>query len=224
MTDFYTALKANKLPAISYLKAPAYQDGHPGNSDPVSEQTFLVDVINAVQQSKDWKDTAIFISYDDTDGWYDHVTGPVVNQTSNAAGTDSNQTYNANNSYIPTLPLSGSTAPASPGTVSTSGVCGKPVGGSGTPPRCGYGIRLPFLAISPWAKQNFVDHTVTDQTSLLNFIEYNWNLGFIDGPTAPPAGTASFDRVAGSVVNMFDFSKAHTKKVLLDDSTGEVTN
>jgi phospholipase C len=39
--------------------------------------------------------------------------------------------------------------------------------------RCSYGPRKPFVVISPWAKRKFVDHTVTDQTSPLRFIEDN---------------------------------------------------
>jgi phospholipase C len=45
--------------------------------------------------------------------------------------------------------------------------------------RCGYGTRLPFLLVSPWAKQNYVDHGVTNQTSIIDFIEDNWGLGRI---------------------------------------------
>jgi phospholipase C len=225
ISDFAAALSANNLPAVSYIKPPAYQDEHPGNSDPLSFQTFLVDFMNTLQKSDEWKETAVLIQWDDTDGWYDHLAGPVINQTAFITGTN-NGTFNANDSYIPTLPLSTSTAPATPGAIATSGVCGKPAGGAAaTPPRCGYGIRLPFLAISPWTKNNFVDHTVTDQTSSLAFIEYNWDLGFIDGPTAPPAGTGSYDRIAGSILNMFDFDDdANLRRVTLDDGTGLVVS
>ena len=45
------------------------------------------------------------------------------------------------------------------------------------PLRCDYGPRLPLIVISPWVRSNYVDHTVTDQTSVLRFIEDNWNLG-----------------------------------------------
>ena len=191
ITDFFAALAAHNLPAVSYLKAPAFQDDHPGNSDPLSAQTFEVQVINALQQSPEWAETAVIISWDDTDGWYDHVTGPVINQTAFNTGTN-NGTFNANDSYIPTLPLSTSTAPATPGAFPTSGVCGKPSGGAAaTPPRCGYGIRMPFLVISPWSKENYVDHGVTDQTSSLAFIEYNWELGFIDPAPLPMARARS---------------------------------
>ena len=55
--------------------------------------------------------------------------------------------------------------------------------------RCGYGPRQPLLVISPFAKRNFVDHTVTDQSSVLRFIEDNWETGRI--------GNFSFDTKAG---------------------------
>ncbi|HWE72695.1 MAG TPA: alkaline phosphatase family protein [Stellaceae bacterium] len=225
MSDFYTALKAGNLPAVSFLKAPAYQDEHPGNSDPLSAQTFMVDVINALQQSGEWKDTAVVINYDDTDGWYDHVPGPVVNQTAFNTGTNNGST-NANDSYIPTLPLSTSTTPASPGAISTSGVCGTPAStAAAATPRCGYGPRLPYLVVSPWSKVNYVSHKTTDQSSTIAFVEYNWNLPFIDGATAPAAGTASFDRIAGSILNMFDFDdQPNMGRLILNDQTGLVVD
>jgi phospholipase C len=221
-TDFFAALAAHNLPAVSYVKAPAFQDDHPGNSDPLSAQTFEVQVINALQQSPEWAETAVIISWDDTDGWYDHVTGPVINQTAFNVGTN-NGTFNANDSYIPTLPLGTSTAPATPGVFPTSGVCGKPSGGAAaTPPRCGYGIRIPFMVISPWSKENYIDHGVTDQTSSLAFIEYNWELGFVD-PAPQPDGQGSFDRVAGSILNMFDFDDSpRAQPLILDPATGLV--
>ena len=70
------------MPAVTYLKAAAYQDGHAGYSDPLDEQTFLVNTINTIMQSPFWSTTAIIISYDDSDGFYDHVMGPIVMQSS----------------------------------------------------------------------------------------------------------------------------------------------
>ncbi len=221
ITDFYKTLAAHNLPAVSYLKAARYQDAHPGNSDPLTEQVFLVQVLNALQQSPEWKDTAVFIQYDDSDGWYDHVTGPIVNASANASGVDDDST-NANDAFIPTIPLSTSTAPANPSAIPTSGICGSPsTTGGGLTARCGYGPRLPFLLVSPWAKRNYVDHTTTDQTSSLRFIEQNWGLEYIEEQT-PPAGAASFDRVAGSVVSMFDFDRnpENERPLILDPLTG----
>ncbi len=81
-SDFTDALNGTggaKLPAVSYVKAPAYEDGHPGYSDPLDEQTFLVNTINSIEKSKYWPSTAIVITYDDSDGWYDHQA-PVDHQ------------------------------------------------------------------------------------------------------------------------------------------------
>ena len=80
--------------------------------------------------------------------------------------------------------------------------------------RCGYGPRLPFLVISPYAKVNFVDHKITDQTSIIRFIEDNWGLGRI--------GNQSFDAKAGSLMNMFDFAALghHADKLLSNPSSG----
>ncbi len=61
----------------------------------------------------------------------------------------------------------------------------------------GYGFRVPFLVISPFAKKNYVDHTLTDQTSVLKFIEDNW----LGGQRIQPNG--SFDTIAGTIQNMF---------------------
>ena len=221
INDFFSALKAGNLPAVSYVKAARYQDAHPGNSDPLLEQVFIVNVINALQQSEEWAKTAVFIQYDDSDGWYDHVTGPIVNASAtNIAGNDNADT-NANDSLIPVLPLSTLTMPAMPGLIPTSGVCGSPSAGA-IPSRCGYGPRLPFLVISAWAKTNFVDHSVTDQTSSLRFIEDNWGLQSIDEPEKP-AGQGSFDRLAGSVMNMFDFdNKPNSRRLILDPLSGQL--
>src|SRR5205085_5313633 len=97
-----------------------------------------------------------------------------------------------------------------------TGACGD--GASSTfQGRCGYGPRMPLLVISPYAKVNFVDHTVTDQASILRFLEDNWSLGRI--------GDASGDAFAGSLLNMFDFRNAGPAKALiLDASTGLVAS
>src|SRR4029077_2683299 len=54
LTAFHTAVHDHNLPAVSFLKAPAYQDGHAGYSDPLDEQTFVVDEINRLQRSPQW--------------------------------------------------------------------------------------------------------------------------------------------------------------------------
>jgi phospholipase C len=81
LTDFTKALTAGNLPAVSFLKAAEYQDGHAGYSDPIDEQHFLVSEINALQKSKEWSSTAVVLAYDDSDGWYDHVAAQIKNSS-----------------------------------------------------------------------------------------------------------------------------------------------
>ena len=143
LTDFWDALAAHNLPAVSFVKARAIEDGHARYSDPLDEQKFLVETINRLQQSEEWKDTAVIISYDDSDGWYDHQMGPIVNQSN----VSDDQLLGAGNCGTP-----------------------KPIDGTVQNGRCGYGPRLPLLIVSPYARRNFVDHRVTDQASILRLI------------------------------------------------------
>ncbi|HEV2635098.1 MAG TPA: alkaline phosphatase family protein [Actinocrinis sp.] len=88
LTEFSTALKDNNLPSVSFLKAPAYQDGHAGYSDPLDEQNFLATEINAVEKSPEWSSTAIVISYDDSDGWYDSADGQIISGSNTSLDAD----------------------------------------------------------------------------------------------------------------------------------------
>ena len=81
INDFYAAVRAGNMPAVSFLKAPGYQDAHAGYSDPIDEQAFVVGIINFLQTQPQWSSTAVIINYDDSDGWYDHQMGPIVNQS-----------------------------------------------------------------------------------------------------------------------------------------------
>ena len=185
ISDFWAALHAGNFPAVSFLKAPAYQDGHAGYSDPLDEQEFVVDAVNRIEQSPDWKSTAIVILYDDSDGWYDHAHAVV------------------NPSAIPVKGYDVLSGGACSNGTPLAGIDGLPVEG-----RCGYGTRQPLLVVSPYAKVNYVDHTLTDQSSVTRFIEDNWLGG-------ERIGQGSFDAIAGTLDHMFDW-KASTPALMLD--------
>jgi phospholipase C len=189
----------SQLPAVSFLKAPGYQDGHAGYSDPYDEQQFITSEINALEQTPDWSSTAVIIAYDDSDGWYDHAFSGVHNpsDTSGVASPPGPQDF-----------LNG------------IGVCG-----TKTAPRlanqngrCGYGPRMPLLVISPWAKRGFVAHSISDQSSIIKFVQDNWRLPRIPG---------SFDSIAGSLNSMFDFGHrgehVGDRTLFLDPITGQPT-
>jgi len=192
ITRFWQALAAHNLAAVSYLKAPGYQDGHPGYSDPLLEQQFIVQTVNQLMLSPEWKTMAIIIAYDDSDGWYDHVMPPTVNESQ--------------------TPYDFLTAP---GTTGGQSGANAPLGGYQG--RYSLGPRMPLLIVSPFAKENYVDHTVTDQSSIVRFIEDNWNLGRI--------GDSSFDQYSGTLLNMLNFDREHgnprTRQLILDPTSGE---
>ncbi|HEV2592482.1 MAG TPA: alkaline phosphatase family protein [Gaiellaceae bacterium] len=179
-------LPASALPAVSFLKAPGYQDGHAAYSDPADEQAFVTREIDALMKSPDWSSTVVLINYDDSDGWYDHAYPGVQNPSTTVAD-------------------SGCTASIEPL--------------AGEQGRCGFGPRLPMIAISPFAKRNFVDHSLSDQASIINFVEYNWRL---------PAIAGSADHILRKkpkefdLENLFDFKgKGEAKKLILNPKTGK---
>jgi phospholipase C len=84
LSDFFETLKDGNMPSVSYLKATTAQSGHPGESDPLDEQTWLVNTINQIEQSREWASTAIVVTYDDSDGWYDHQAPTLLNGSDNS--------------------------------------------------------------------------------------------------------------------------------------------
>jgi phospholipase C len=141
---FWQAAGRGALPAVSFLKPPNYQNGHPAQSNPLDEQVFLAETLNRLQQLPEWRRMAVMIAWDDSDGWYDHVMPPIVNSSATVLDTGPNGQH----------------------------LCGDATQGPGA--RCAYGPRTPFLVISPYARENFVSSALADQTSVLRFIEDNW--------------------------------------------------
>ena len=200
LADFWAAADNGNLPAVSFLKAAAYQDGHAGYSDPLDEQTFLVNTINRLEKLPTWKSTAVVITWDDSDGWYDHVLGPVVSgsQSSIDALTGTNTCGSA------------SIVPQTSGATPEEG-------------KCGLGPRLPFLVVSPFSRSNYVDDTLIDQSSVVKFIESNWGLSPLgNGAADTAAGSidSMFDFAAGPGPG---HGGPPNPPLYLDPTTGEPT-
>ena len=135
----------------------------------MDEQQGTVTLINFLQQQAEWKNTAVIIAWDDSDGWYDHAAAKVTSASFDPAADQ----------------LDG---PGQCGTgTALPGVNGSPVIG-----RCGPGTRLPFLVISPFAKANYVDHGQISLASVVRFVEDNWLQG-------RRIGGGSFDATAGTI-------------------------
>jgi len=207
--DFFDALANGNLPTVSFLKAPAFQDGHAGYSNPTDEQTFVVNAVNAIQNSPFWDSTAIVITYDDSDGWYDHQAPHILNpsfstvaDTLNGVGVCTTGAQQPEKPKVPHRQL------YNPQDRWVQG-------------RCGYGTRIPLILVSPWANPNYISHRLLDQTSVLRFIEDNWlNHQRIQG------NGGSFDAMATSLTEMIDVrrdAKNRAKaKLILDPTTGNV--
>jgi phospholipase C len=197
-------LPASALPAVTFLKAPGYEDGHAGYSDPTDEQAFVTHIINELMQSGDWGSTAVFINWDDSDGWYDHVFSGVHNPSTSQADNLTNTTFSG--------PTSGICDSANPSRQPLDNEQG----------RCGFGPRIPLLVISPYAKPNYVDSHLSDQASIINFVEYNWHLPGIPG--SADQLLAARDRRQGlpfDLAGMFDFNQAPNPMLMLNPSTGQ---
>jgi len=187
LTDFWRAAAQGALPAVSFLKAQVNETGHPDDSTPLAEQRFLVDTLNRLQRTSAWASMAVLITYDDSDGWYDHVMPPIMSRSND---------------------------PAQDALLGPQKLCGTPPAGAYLD-RCGYGPRLPLLVISPFARSNYVGHTMADVGSILRLVEDNWSLGRL--------GDQSFDAIAGSLLDLFRFGGPSTARLFLDPDTGEPT-
>lgn len=158
----HTAIAAGKLPSVAFvdpgigMERPAANDEHPPAVMSIG-QKFLAELVGAVMKSPNWKSTAIFITYDEHGGLYDHVPPP------SACAPDAR-----------TAKLGPTNAP-------------------GAFDR--YGIRVPFVVISPYAKAHYVSHRTYDHTSITRFIEARWVL---------PAMT-NRDANAEAPFDLFDF-------------------
>jgi acid phosphatase len=165
--QFISEATNGNLPAVSFLK-PGDDDGHPGYSTLAASESFVARAVAAVQNnSKLWRSTAVFVTEDESGGYYD-------------------------SGYIQHLSFFGD------------------------------GPRVPLIAISPYAKAGFVDHTYTDHASLLKFIEANWKLPPLTSysednlPNATPYVYVPKDQPAiGNLMTMFNFTGAHAAAVKL---------
>jgi len=162
---FYGDAKGGRLPAVSWVVPTGKVSEHP--TALVSDgQTYVTSLVNAVMQSPDWSSTAIFLSWDDWGGFYDHVSPPVVDQN-------------------------------------------------------GYGLRVPGIVISPYARQGFVDHQVLSFDAFSKFIEDDFLNGQrldpkTDGRADPRPDVRENAGLLGNLAQEFDFNQAPRKPLILD--------
>ena len=164
ISNFYTAARAGSLPAVSWIDPNGAVSEHPPALVSVG-QAYVTGVINAIMRSPDWPSTAIFLSWDDWGGFYDHVTPPRVDMN-------------------------------------------------------GYGLRVPGLVISPYARRGYIDHQTLSHDAYVKFIEDD----FLNGQRLDPATDGRPDprptvredvAILGNLATEFDFNQPPRPALIL---------
>jgi phospholipase C len=164
MSNFFSAVKAGTLPAVSWLTPNGRVSEHPPGLVSAG-QSYVTGVVNAIMRSPEWNSTAIFVSWDDWGGFYDHVQPPVVDQN-------------------------------------------------------GYGLRVPGLVISPYARRGVIDHQTLSFDAYVKFIEDDFLAGRrldpkTDGRPDPRPDVRENAPQLGDLTSDFNFAQAPLAPVLL---------
>jgi phospholipase C len=163
--NFLDAAHAGTLPAVSWVVPGDNVSDHPPASI-ADGQAYVTDLVNAIMQGPDWSSTAIFLTWDDWGGFYDHVKPPVVDHN-------------------------------------------------------GYGLRVPGLVISAYARRGYVDHQVLSHDAYVKFIEDDFLHGArldprTDGRPDPRPTVRENARILGNLARDFDFAQSPRPPVILD--------
>jgi phospholipase C len=164
LSAYFHAAKTGTLPSVSWIVPSDPDSDHPPASVHRG-QAYVTAVINAAMKSPDWKSTAIFLSWDDWGGFYDHVAPPRID-------------------------------------------------------RNGYGLRVPGIVISPYAKKGFIDHQILSSDAYLKFIEDDFlgdarlNPKTDHRPDSRPDVRENVKEL-GDLIEDFDFSQPPRPPLLL---------
>ena len=164
ISNFYAQAAAGTLPAVSWVIPNGMVSEH-GPALVSAGESYVTGLVNTVMSSPDWKSTAIFLSWDDWGGFYDHVAPPRVDVN-------------------------------------------------------GYGLRVPGIVISPYARKGFVDHQVLSQDAYVKFIEDDFLGGLrldpaTDGRPDPRPDVREDARVLGDLRRDFDFAQKPRPPMIL---------
>lgn len=217
-SQFAIDAMAGTLPAVALVSGsliPDYPingtnyetDEHPPY-DIRAGQYYVWQNVKALRDSPSWNDSIVFILHDDPGGFYDHVSPPLAMQDNQSTpdGIAPGQCADLSNPPTSTLPGRGINCQVS-STVDAPELCPAftPMGPypSDCPTFDQLGFRVPFIAVSPFAKKKYVSHTVADHASLLALIENR----FLNG-----ARMNDRDTNANDLEDMFNFKKPPSLK------------
>ncbi|HVN39697.1 MAG TPA: alkaline phosphatase family protein [Myxococcota bacterium] len=178
---FLAQAAAGTLPPVAFVDpnfgflGPANEnDEHPPTNIRKGE-AFVSTIVNAVRNGPNWKDSIVFVTYDEHGGFYDHVAPAPAPQRGALSpdGIDPGQCADLSNP--PTSETPGNGANCSVSRQDALAICPGFTNSGPYPAECAHfdqvGFRVPFIAVSPFAKPGYVSHTVGDHTSILALIE-----------------------------------------------------
>jgi len=203
---------APPLPQVSWLDARVDDDEHPPE-DIQRGQAFVSRVVNAIRSGPYWKDSVIFITYDEHGGFYDHVSPPPAPQGSAGTPDGISPGQCADLSHPPASEQPGAGAGCIDSVSDAESLCPALAQNPGGPypNTCAtfdqLGFRVPLLVVSPFAKARYVSHTVGDHASILAFIEERFLNDQASGGTGRLHLTLR-DQYASSLEDLFDFDNA----------------
>ncbi len=168
LANFYEAAKKGTLPAVSWIDPSGQVSEHP-TALVSAGQAYVTGLVNSIMQGPNWDSTAIFLSWDDWGGFYDHVTPPQVDEN-------------------------------------------------------GYGIRVPGIVISPYAKKGYIDHQTLSHDAYVKFIEDDFLGGQrldpkTDGRPDPRPTVRENVSQLGNLINDFNFSQSPRSPLVLPNAT-----
>jgi phospholipase C len=207
---------AGQLPQVSLIDASGENDDHPP-ADIQRGQAFVSSVINALRSGPYWKDSVVFITYDEHGGFYDHVMPPPAPQGSARTPDGISPGQCADLSNPPASQQSGGGVGCSASVSEAHSMCPAlaPNPNGPFPGSCAsfdqLGFRVPLLVVSPFARAHYVSHTVGDHTSLLAFIEKR----FLSDGGGSPLHLTLRDQYADTLEDLFDFDNAPSLNTLV---------
>ena len=216
------------LPQVSLVDPSGNDDDHPP-TDIQRGQLFLSQVINAIRSGPYWKDSVVFVTYDEHGGFYDHVAPPPAPQGSARTPDGISPGQCADLSNPPASQQPGAGAHCSASASEASSLCPAlaqtPAGQY--PANCAsfdqLGFRVPLLVISPFAKPHYVSHAVADHTSLLAFIEKRF-LSDSASSGGSPLHLTLRDQDADTLEDLFDFDNAPSMDTSVNQAQPPITD
>lgn len=204
---------AAPLPQVAFIDpgfgGPEENDEHPP-TDIQRGQVFVGQIVNAVRSGPYWKDSVIFITYDEHGGFYDHVKPAPAPQGAARTPDGISPGQCADLSNPPASQQPGGGAGCSASVLDAQALCPalaqNPNGAypASCPSFDQLGFRVPFLVVSPFVKPGYVSHTVGDHTSMLAFIEQR----FLSTAGGGRAHLTLRDQYADALEDLFDFANS----------------